>query len=83
MQNNTMPTYEKEKEDAEVVRETEAAAVQPKESCALAKRLFRLFGPLGSMTLLMLLDMVLGAYLFIYLESPQEAIDRQVRNSEI
>jgi hypothetical protein len=30
------------------------------------------------MTLLMLLDMVLGAYLFIYLESPQEAIDRQV-----
>jgi hypothetical protein len=70
-----MPTYEKEKEDAE------AAAVQPKESCALAKRLFRLFGPLGSMTLLMLLDMVLGAYLFIYLESPQEAIDRQVRNS--
>ena len=79
MQNNTMPTYEKEKEDAEAVRETEAAAVvQPKESCALAKRLFRLFGPLGSMTLLMLLDMVLGAYLFIYLESPQEAIDRQV-----
>jgi hypothetical protein len=35
------------------------------------------------MTLLMLLDMVLGAYLFIYLESPQEAIDRQVRNKEI
>jgi hypothetical protein len=26
------------------------------------------------MTLLMLLDMVLGAYLFIFLESPQEAI---------
>jgi hypothetical protein len=76
-----MPTYEKEKEDAEAVGETEAAAVQPKESCALAKRLFRLFGPLGSMTLLMLLDMVLGAYLFIYLESPQEAIDRQVRNN--
>ncbi len=74
----------KEKEDAEAVREMEVAAVvQPKESCALAKRLFRLFGPLGSMTLLMLLDMVLGAYLFIYLESPQEAIDRQVRNSEI
>jgi hypothetical protein len=84
MQNITMPTYEKEKEDAEAVRELEAAAVvQPKESCALAKRLFRLFGPLGSMTLLMLLDMVLGAYLFIYLESPQEAIDRQVRNNEI
>jgi hypothetical protein len=35
------------------------------------------------MTLLMLLYMVLGAYLFIYLESPQEAIDRQVRNNEI
>jgi hypothetical protein len=35
------------------------------------------------MTLLMLLGMVLGAYIFIYLESPQEAIDRQVRKSEI
>jgi hypothetical protein len=75
-----MSTYEKEKVDAEAARELEAGGVQPKESCALAKRLFRLFGPLGSMTLLMLLDMVLGAYLFIYLESPQEAIDRQVRN---
>ncbi len=53
--------------------------VAPKESCMVAKRLFRLFGPLGSLTLLMVVDMVAGAYLFIYLEGPQEVLDRQVR----